>query len=126
MPENKKFSLIDSIKLASSGIFRVIKNERNMKIHLLVVFLVLLAGFFFGLSLLEWSIIILIIAVVLGAEIFNAAIEQTCDYIDEQHDLKFGETKLARDMAAGAVWLLAIASTIIGLLIFLPHLISFY
>ena len=126
MSGDKKFSLIDSIKLATSGILRVFKTERNMKIHLLISFLVLLTGFFFGLTLLEWSIIILVIAVVLAAEIFNAAIEQTCDYIDEQHDLKFGETKIARDMAAGAVWLLALASIIIGLLIFLPHLISLY
>lgn len=118
--------MFESVKLATSGILRVIKTERNMKIHLLVAFLVLLAGFFIGLSLLEWSIIILVMAVVLAAEIFNAAIEQTCDYIDEQHDLKFGETKLARDMAAGGVWLLAIASIIVGLLIFLPYLISLY
>jgi len=124
MSGDKKFSLIDSIKLATSGILRVFKTERNMKIHLLISFLVLLTGFFFGLTLLEWSIIILVIAVVLAAEIFNAAIEQTCDYIDEQHDLKFGETKIARDMAAGAVWLLAIASIIVGLLIFLPHILA--
>jgi len=119
----KKHSLLESIILASSGILRTIKTERNMKIHLLVAILVLLAGFFFGLTLLEWSIIIMVIALVLAAEIFNAAIEQTCDYIDEQHDLKFGETKIARDMAAGAVWLLAIASIIIGLIIFLPYII---
>lgn len=124
MSGDKKFPLIDSIKLASSGVLRVIKTERNMKIHFLISFLVLLAGFFFGLSRLEWSIIILIISAVLAAEIFNAAIEQTCDYIDEQHDLKFGETKLARDMAAGAVWLLAIASMVIGALIFLPYLLA--
>ena len=126
MSGDKKFSLIDSIKLASSGVLRVIKTERNMKIHLLIALMVILAGFFFGLSLLEWSIIILIISAVLAAVIFNAALEQTCDYLDEKFNLKFGETKLARDMAAGAVWLLAIASMIIGLLIFLPHLISFY
>jgi len=126
MSGDKKFSLIDSIKLASSGVLRVIKTERNMKIHLLIASMVILAGLFFGISRLEWLVIILIIRLVLAAEIFNAAIEQTCDYIDKQHDLKFGETKIARDMAASAVWLLAIASMIIGVLIFLPHLISFY
>jgi len=124
MSGNKRYSLIDSIKLASSGVLRVIKTERNMKIHLLITFMIVLAGLIFGISRLEWLIIILTIGVVLAAEIFNAAIEQTCDYIDEQHDLKFGETKLARDMAAGAVWLLAIASIIVGLLIFLPHILA--
>lgn len=120
----KKYSLRESILLASSGIFRVIKTERNMKIHLVIASVVILAGLFLGLNRLEWLVIILTMSAVLAAEIFNAAIEQTCDYIDEQHDLKFGETKIARDMAAGAVWMLAMASMIIGAIIFLPFLLN--
>lgn len=126
MSGDKKSSLFESIILATSGILRVIRMERNMKIHLGILSVVVVGGIFLGISRIEWLIIILISSAVLAAETFNAAIEQTCDYIDEQHDLKFGETKIARDMAAGAVWLLAIASIIVGLLIFLPHLISFY
>ena len=95
-----------------------------MKIHLGILSVVVVGGIVLGISKIEWLIIILISSVVLAAEIFNAAIEQTCNYIDEQHNLKFGETKLARDMAAGAVWLLAIASILIGLLIFLPHILA--
>jgi len=111
-------------QLATSGILRVIKKERNMKIHLGVLGVVVIGGIIMGISKIEWLIIILISSAVLAAEVFNAAIEQTCDYIDEQHNLKFGETKIARDMAAGAVWLLAIASMFIGVLIFLPYLLA--
>jgi diacylglycerol kinase len=125
MTGDKKSSLFESIILATSSILRVIRMERNIKIHLGILSVVVVGGIFLGISRIEWLIIILISSAVLAAETFNAAIEQTCDYIDEQHDLKFGETKIARDMAAGAVWLLAIASIIVGLLIFLPYLISF-
>lgn len=124
MAKDKKDSLFKPFHLASSGIFWVVKKERNMKIHLSIAAVVIILGLIVGLSRIEWLIIIIISSVVLAAEIFNAAIEQTCDYIDEQHNLKFGETKLARDMAAGAVWLLAITSMIIGLLIFLPHILA--
>lgn len=95
-----------------------------MKIHLGILSVVVIAGVFLKISKVEWLIIVLISSAVLAAEIFNAAIEQTCDYIDEQHNLKFGETKIARDMAAGAVWLLAIASMVIGILIFLPYILD--
>ncbi len=111
-------------QLATSGIFRVIKREKHMKIHLGILSVVVIAGVFLKISKVEWLIIVLISSAVLAAEIFNAAIEQTCDYIDEQHNLKFGETKIARDMAAGAVWLLAIASMVIGILIFLPYILD--
>jgi diacylglycerol kinase len=120
-----KKSFLDTFKLATSGIFQVIKKEKNMKIHLGILGGVLILGIIFGISLMEWLIIIIISSAVLAAEIFNAAIEQTCDYIDEQHNLKFGETKIARDIAAGAVWLLAIASMAIGAIIFLPYLLNF-
>ena len=110
--------------LATSGIFEVIKKEKHMKIHLGILGVAVIGGIILGISKIEWLIIILISSAVLAAEIFNAAIEQTCNYIDEQHKLKFGETKLARDMAAGAVWLLAVASMFIGALIFLPYLLA--
>jgi len=124
MKEQRKNLTLNTFKVATSGIFQVIKKEKNMKIHLGILGAVVIGGIILGISKIEWLIIILISSAVLAAEIFNAAIEQTCDYIDEQHNLKFGETKIARDMAAGAVWLLAIASMFIGVLIFLPYLLA--
>ena len=111
--------------LATSGILEVIKKEKHMKIHLAILAAVIITGIILKISRIDWLIIILISAAVLAAEIFNAALEQTCNYIDEKHNLKFGETKLARDMAAGAVWLLAMVSIVIGVLIFLPYLLGF-
>ncbi len=124
MAKNRKNSLIKPFLLATSGIFRVIKKEKNMRIHLGILSFVFILGIILEISKIEWLVIILIGSAVLAAEVFNAAIEETCNYIDEEHNLKFGETKLARDMAAGAVWLLALASIVIGALIFLPYFLA--
>jgi len=120
----KKGSIFNPFQLATSGIFKAIKEEKNLKIQLAILSAVVIVGIILGISRIEWLIIILISSAVLAAEIFNSAIEQTCSYIDEKHNLKFGETELARDIAAGAVWLLAIASMIIGVLIFLPYILA--
>ena len=124
MEKQKDKSFFGPFKIATSAIFKVIKKEKNIKIQLGILSFVIILGVVLGISRIEWLIIILISLAVLAGEIFNSAIEQTCDYIDEKHNLKFGETELARDMAAGAVWLLAIASIVIGAIIFLPYLLA--
>jgi len=123
MTETESQSLIYALKTATSGILRAVKDEKNIKIQLTILSAVIISGIILRITRMEWLIIILISSVVLAAEILNSAIEQTCSYIDEKHNLKYGETRLARDMAAGAVWLLAIASMVIGVIIFLPYLL---
>lgn len=103
----------------------MVKKERNMKIHLSAAFLVVVLGLLLGISRIEWLVITLIIFMVLAAEMVNSAIEEICDLLVKKLDLKYSETKWVRDMAAGAVLLLAIASVIIGMLVFLPKLLSF-
>lgn len=67
-----------------------------------------------GLSLAEWSLLVLLIAAVISAELFNTAIEAVIDLISpEQHPL----AKAAKDAAAGAVLVLAIAALVIGVFI---------
>ena len=108
---------------AFSGILSVIKAERNIKIHLVLAAFAILLGLILGISRLEWLAIILIIAAVLVAEIFNSAIEEICNIIRREDHLDYKETKFIRDVSAGAVLILAIASVIIGAIIFLPYLL---
>lgn len=80
-------------------------------------FIVIIAGLLTGLAIVEWLIIILAITLVIGAEMVNTAIEYVVDLASpEIHPL----AKQAKDVAAGAVLVFAMASVIIGLLIFLP------
>ncbi|MEK5079792.1 diacylglycerol kinase family protein [Solibacillus sp. FSL W7-1436] len=105
-----------SFRYAMEGLLAAVQ-EQNFRFHLLSAFVVVLAGFLTGLSTVEWCIIILVIAFVIGAELINTAIERAVDLASpEIHPL----AKQAKDVAAGAVLVFALASVIIGLLIFLP------
>ena len=77
------------------------------------------AGIFVGLSSMEWIVICLCIGLVLSAEAVNSAIEALADRVSPAYDEAIKRTK---DLAAGAVLLLAIASAVVGLIIFLPKL----
>lgn len=106
-----------SFSYAAAGIFHAMKMERNFKVHLLVAILVLVMGMFVELSIVQWFIIIILIGVVLALELVNTALERIVDLVTEEyHPL----AKQAKDAAAGAVLVFAIASAVIGLLIFIP------
>lgn len=115
--------LISSFGFAFNGLVKAVATSRNLKIHLTAATLVTGAGILFQISKSEWLILFLIIGAVISAEIFNSAIEEACNVYDEKLGLPYGTTKIPRDMAAGAVLVLAIISVIIGLVIFLPKIL---
>ena len=105
-----------SFRYAMEGLVTAVL-EQNFRFHLVSAIVVIMAGFVTGLSIVEWCIIILVIAFVIGTELINTAIERAVDLASpEIHPL----AKQAKDVAAGAVLVFALASVIIGLLIFLP------
>lgn len=119
--ETKKLS--NSFKYAFEGIFSSFKSERNMKIHFTIMFLVIIFGLIFKINPLEWIICIFCFAMVIGAEMFNTAIETVVDIAMPYRNDK---AKIAKDVAAGAVLVFAIASVIIGFIIFLPKIINLF
>lgn len=117
--KNKK--MINSFKYAFEGIFTAFKEERNMKIHICIMLLVIIAGFIFKISIVEWFICILLFGIVISAELFNTAIETVVDIVMPEKNEK---AKIAKDVSAGAVLVVAIVSAIIGLLIFIPKILK--
>ena len=115
----KKSPLLKSFKFAFSGIEETLKKERNLKIHFSAAFLAIFFGFVFGISRLEWLLIILLIAMVISAELFNSVVEGLCDLLKKKLKLTYEETTFIRNASAGAVLVLAIAAFLIGFLIFL-------
>lgn len=110
-----------SLGYAISGIIQCIQKERNIKIHLVFMFLVIICGFLFRLSITEWLVCILLFGLVISLELVNTAIEAVVDLCTlEYHPL----AKIAKDTAAGAVLISAIASVVIGLIIFVPKILS--
>jgi len=110
------------MKFAFNGI-RIGLSERNFIIQLVITGFVLIAGFLFQLTTVEWCIILICIAGVLSLELLNSAIEQIVDHISPDYSLF---AKHAKDLAAGAVFISAVVSAIIGLIIFIPKFIDLY
>ena len=107
--------MVDSFNNAINGIINTVRTERNMKIHLVVAILVLIACFFFDISRVEFLILVITITMVMSAEVFNTAIEAVVDMsTNYYHPL----AKIAKNAAAGAVLITAINAVIIGYVIF--------
>lgn len=117
----KTKKLINSFKYAIEGIIASFKTERNMKLHILAMIIVILLGIVVKLSKLEWIICIILFAIVISGELFNTAIETTVDIAMPYRNEK---AKLAKDVSAGAVLIIAIASLIIGVIIFAPKILA--
>ena len=112
---------LKSFGYAFNGIILLIKSEPNARIHLLASIGALIAGFLLHISPSEWCIILIVIALVWAAEAFNTVVEKLVDHLFKDYH----ETaRIAKDIAAGAVLICAIAALICGLIIFLPKLYS--
>lgn len=97
----------------------MVKKEANFQIHLTALVLVSILGFYFGITKDEWIDILLISGGVLMAEAFNSSIETLADHVQpEWHE----KVKIVKDVAAGAVLMLAITALVIAVLIFLPYM----
>ena len=118
---NKSKNVISSFKYAFQGMFSALKTEINLKIHVTIMMLVIIAGIVLKISKIEWIICIILFGLVIGGEMLNSAIETVVDIAMPDINPK---AKFAKDAAAGAVLVFAIASAIIGFMIFGPKLIA--
>lgn len=109
-----------SFKYAFIGMRRLL-GEAHARFHLCAAVVVIAAGVFFGIAPWEWVAVSLCIGGVLGAEALNTAIEVLADRITRQKDPMIGA---AKDLGAAAVLFFAIASVVVGLIIFLPKIIA--
>ena len=118
-------SLLNSFKNAFNGIIVPIRDERNIKIHITIMILVIIAGIVLKISIIEWIICILLFSLVISAEIINTAIENAVNYTAKNSENPIDDNaKIAKDSAAGGVLVLAIGSAIIGLVIFVPKILA--
>ena len=95
MKKQKKDPLYKSFGYAFAGIFAVVTKERNMKIHCVAMVCVVIAGFVFHITPVEWCICLTLFGLV-----------------------------MAKDAAAGAVLIVAIMAAIAGMIIFIPKLLE--
>ena len=111
---------LQSLKHALAG-FRTVLRERNMRIHLAVAILVVVASFVLRINSTEWICISLSIGLVIALECVNTAIERVCDRVTMEDDPLIRQ---AKDVAASAVLVMAITSVITGLIVLLPKILE--
>lgn len=114
---------LNSFKYAFAGIREVVRSQPNMKIHIALGILTVLAGFFFSISTIEWCFIVVACLAVMSAEAFNTALEYITDLASPEYHPLAGKVK---DVAAGGVLIAAIGAVIIALLIFLPKVLAYF
>lgn len=99
-------------------------SERNVRFHVSAMFVVLAASWWLRLTQIEWFMVLVLIAMVISAELVNTAVEDLANHMRDELGLSFGSTTRARDVAAGAVLVIAFFAAIIGVIIFMPKLVA--
>ena len=112
---------IRSFTHALHGIAMTLRSQHNAWVHAVATIVAIIASIALGISRTEWCLITFAIAGVWVAEAMNTAFEFLCDVASPE----FHPTvKQAKDVAAGAVLISAIAAVAIGLLVFGPRLLG--
>jgi diacylglycerol kinase (ATP) len=120
-PRRPRTTLFQSFNHAFQGLVYAVGYQRNMRIHLAVGVLVLVASIFFNLSKLELVAILVAITFVLAMELMNSAIEAVVDILTEDFHPR---AKVAKDMAAGAVLVAAVNALAVAYLVLADHMVN--
>ena len=120
MPIDYLSARLRSVGHAVRGLGSLVRDEPNARIHAAATILVIVAGAWLRISPTDWGLIALAIACVWAAEAMNTAIEALVDLVSPERQPLAAKVK---DVAAGAVLIAACGSVVIGLLVFVPHLL---
>ena len=131
-PSNKKVirnlawqvapNLFLSFKYAWAGVRYAFATQRNFRIHTFIGIFAVSLGLLLEIKAMELAVIVMTCAIVMVLELLNTAIESVVDLTVKQtyHEL----AKIAKDCAAGAVLISAIAAVVVAACILLPPLLQ--
>ncbi len=111
---------IYSFRHASRGLVWALSSQANLRVHLVVGVVVLIAALIFRFSAIEFALLFVCISIVVAAELVNTALEVLIDYAWPERQPMVGR---AKDVAAAAVLLAAIGTAVVGILLFGRHLL---
>lgn len=112
--------LIKSFKHAIEGIYIAFRENQNLKVHSIAAIFAIIFALILEISLTDFILVLVMILLVFSAEMINAAIEEVVDLLVQEHRL---QAKIAKDVSAGMVLVIAVGSLIVGAFIFIPYLI---
>lgn len=109
-----------SFYCAFKGIWKLLLTEQNARIHFVFAILVMILAYVVDIPKAEFIILLIMVTLVFLAEIINTAIEKL---LDRLHPRSHETIEIIKDAMAGAVLIAAVSAVIIGLLIFVPHIL---
>ena len=113
--------MVRSFGYALEGVAYILRTQRNARIELVVAIAAVLLAAWLGITNVEWAVLLLTIAFVLGLEWINTSLELAVSLASpERHP----SAKAAKDVAAACVLLGAVVSVLVGLLLFAPRLLA--
>ncbi|MFN7713984.1 MAG: diacylglycerol kinase family protein [Pseudanabaenaceae cyanobacterium] len=117
-------SLLTSFRFAAQGVIYAFVTQRNFRIHALIGAVAVVLCVYLRLSWVECGLVGITIALVLVLELLNTALEAVVDLTvgHEYHPL----AKVAKDCAAGAVLIAALAALVNASMLFLPKLLALW
>lgn len=114
-------SKVKSFSYAIQGIKEAFKKEPNLRIHIVITFLVIFSAILLKFTLSEWAILLITIFFVLTLELINTAIESLVNLVSPEIR---NEAKIAKDISASVVLLGALLAAVVGLILFVPKLFN--
>lgn len=112
-----------SFHFALQGIVHAFLNEPNFAIHIGISIITIIFGLFLRISKYEFMLVVILITIGLAAELANTAIEEITDLVTKEHRI---EAKIAKDVGAGMMLIVAIGAALVGLLIYIPYIVNFF
>lgn len=117
----KQQTIVKAFINAFNGMKYFFLHERNGKIQLCAAAAVVVLAVGLGVSATDWIALLFCIAMVLGLEMVNSALEKLCDLVQEEYHPVI---KTVKDVAAAAVLFASIVAAIIGCIVFVPKIIQ--
>ncbi|WP_309640770.1 diacylglycerol kinase family protein [Flavobacterium sp.] len=111
---------LKSMGFALKGLIKLITTEHSVMVQSSIGVLLIIAGFYFNISMTEWLCQTLVIGLVLSIEGLNTAVEKIADFIHPNYHEKIGFIK---DIAAGSVFFAAMTAIAVVLMIYIPKFI---
>ena len=106
---------LKSFGFAIRGFVGAVCDEGHLRFHLVAAVYVLVFSLFYHFSAVQTAVLVVLIALVIAAELFNTAIEKACDAITKEQN---EHIKRAKDISAGAVLVLSVAAVIVAVIFF--------
>jgi len=108
-----------SFQNAFAGILWAIRTQPNFRVHLVCSFIALSLGLYFHITTVEMTIIVFTILLGLAGEMINTAIESVTDLVTTEWR---EQAKIAKDVSAGMMLLIATGAVVVAVFIFSPYI----